>query len=222
MVSKSVTAQTATTNRHALGEEIANSVTHGMGAALSIAAMAILIVFASQYGDAWRVVSFSIYGATLFLLYFASTLYHSLTHVRVKKFFRLMDHSSIFLLIAGTYTPVTLIPMRGPWGWTLFSLIWTMAVLGIVFETLFIGKFKAVSLSLYVAMGWLAMIAVKPMLEMLPNGMMKWIVMGGFCYTLGIVFYTCKKLPYHHAVWHLFVLGGSILHFFGMLFYLAY
>jgi hemolysin III len=221
MVSKSVTAKTAVTDHYTLGEEIANSITHGIGAALSIAAMVLLIVLASQCGDPWRIVSFSIYGATLFLLYLASTLYHSFTGVRVKNFFRLMDHSSIFLLIAGTYTPVTLIAMRGPWGWTLFSLIWMMAVGGIIFETLFIGKYKGISLGIYIAMGWLAMIAIKPMLEMLPDGMMKWVVMGGLSYTLGIIFYAWKKMPYHHAVWHLFVLGGSILHFFGMLFYLA-
>lgn len=204
-----------------LGEEIANSITHGIGAALSLAALVILIVFASKYGDAWRVVSFSIYGTTLFFLYIASTLYHSFPNGKVKRFFRILDHSSIFLLIAGTYTPVTLIAMRGPWGWTLFGLVWAMAIGGIVAKVFLINRFKIVSLLLYVAMGWLVIIAVKPMMVMVPRGMIVWLFIGGLCYTLGIVFYAIKKVPYFHTVWHLFVLGGSICHFMGMLFYLT-
>ena len=209
-------------HRYSIGEEIANSVTHGVGAALSIAAMSVLIFIASQYGDAWRIVSFSIYGATLFILYLASTLYHAFTHEKTKQFFRLMDHSSIFLLIAGTYTPPTLVAMRGGWGWTLFCLIWAMAIGGLIFELLYIGKYKYITLGIYVTMGWLAIVAIKPMIAMLPDGMMKWIVFGGLFYTLGIVFYVWKKKPYTHAVWHLFVLAGSAMHFFGILFYLAH
>jgi hemolysin III len=208
--------------RYSLGEEIANSVTHGIGAALSIAAMSILIFIASQNRDAWRIVSFSIYGSTLFILYIASTLYHAFTHEKTKRFFRLMDHSSIFLLIAGTYTPPTLIAMRGSWGWTLFCLIWAIAIGGIIFELLYIGKYKFISVSIYVGMGWLAIIAIKPMVEALPDGMMRWIVLGGVFYTLGVVFYVWKKMPYNHAVWHLFVLAGSAMHFFGMLFCLSH
>jgi hemolysin III len=176
---------------------------------------------AGQHGDTWRIVSFSIYGATLFILYLASTLYHAFTHEKTKRFFRLMDHSSIFLLIAGTYTPPTLIAMRGEWGWTLFSLIWAMAVGGLIFELVYIGKYKFITLGIYLAMGWLAVIAIKPMIDMLPDGMMKWIVFGGAFYTLGIIFYIWRKMPYNHAVWHLFVLAGSAMHFFGILFYLA-
>lgn len=208
--------------RYSIGEEIANSVTHGVGAALSIAAMSILIFIASQNRDAWRIVSFSIYGSTLFILYLASTLYHAFTHEKTKRFFRLMDHSSIFLLIAGTYTPPTLIAMRGPWGWSLFCLIWAMAIGGIIFELIFIGRFQFITVSIYVIMGWLAIFAIKPMIVMLPDGMMKWIVFGGVFYTLGVIFYVWKKMPYNHAVWHLFVLAGSVMHFFGMLFYLAH
>lgn len=208
--------------RYSLGEEIANSITHGVGAALSIAAMVILIFIASQYRDAWRIVSFTIYGSSLFILYLASTLYHAFTHEKTKQFFRLMDHSSIFLLIAGTYTPPTLIAMRGSWGWTLFCLIWAMAVGGLIFEIIYIGKYKFITVSIYVIMGWLAVVAIKPMIETLPDGMMKWIVLGGLFYTLGIIFYLWKKMPYNHAVWHLFVLAGSAMHFFGMLFYLAH
>jgi hemolysin III len=216
------TQREKTAHRYSIGEEIANSVTHGIGAAASIAAMSILIFIASQHGDPWRIVSFSIYGATLFILYLASTLYHAFTHEKTKRFFRLMDHSSIFLLIAGTYTPVTLVAMRGGWGWTLFCLIWTMAFSGLVFELFYIGKHKWISLIIYVAMGWLAVIAIKPMIAMLPDGMMKWIVLGGFFYTLGIAFYIWKQMPYHHAIWHLFVLAGSAMHFFGFVFYLAH
>ena len=204
-----------------LGEEIANSVTHGIGAALSVAALVILVVFASLYGDTWRVVSFSVYGATLFLLYLASTLYHSFTNPRIKQFFRILDHSSIYLLIAGTYTPVTLISMRGPWGWTLFGLIWVMAIAGIISKIFIIGKFKIVSVLFYVIMGWFILIAFKPMLQMVPKGLIVWIFIGGVCYTFGLIFYALKKIPYFHFIWHLFVLGGSISHFFGMLLYLA-
>jgi len=207
--------------RYSMGEEIANSITHGIGAALSIAALVLLVVFASQHKDAWRIVSFSIYGTSLFALYLASTLYHAFTNEKVKHFFRLLDHSCIFLLIAGTYTPPTLIAMRGSWGWTLFTLIWAMAVGGLIFETINIGKYKFISVAIYMAMGWLAIAAIKPMIETLPPGLFKWFLIGGLFYTAGIIFYAWKKIPYNHAIWHLFVLGGSITHFFGILFYLA-
>ena len=214
------TAPTATPAYH-LGEEIANSITHGIGAILSIAALSVLVVFASQHKDAWRIVSFSIYGATLFLLYLTSTLYHAFTHEKLKKFFRLMDHSCIYLLIAGTYTPPTLIAMRGAWGWTLFGLIWTMAAAGLVFKVFNMGKYQFISVVIYIIMGWLAIIAIKPMLAALPAGMFAWFLAGGLFYTFGVVFYAWEELPYNHAIWHLFVLGGSITHFFGILFYLA-
>jgi len=181
----------------------------------------LLVVFASLYGDAWRVVSLSVYGTTLFLLYLASTLYHSFTNPRVKHFFRILDHSSIYLLIAGTYTPVTLVSMRGPWGWTLFGLIWVMAIAGIISKIFLIGKFRIVSVLFYVIMGWLILIAFKPMLQMVPKGLILWILIGGVCYMFGLIFYAIKKIPYFHFIWHLFVLGGSISHFFGMLLYLT-
>ena len=203
------------------GEEIANSITHGIGAALSLAALVLLVVFASIYGDTWRVVSFSIYGTTLFFLYLASTLYHSFTNRRVKRFFRILDHSSIYLLIAGTYTPVTLVPMRGPWGWTIFGLIWAMAIGGIIVKIFMMEKYKFLSVLVYVAMGWLILIAIKPILQMVPRGLIIWLFIGGICYTFGLIFYAWKKIPYYHAIWHLFVLGGSISHFFGMMFYLT-
>ncbi len=204
-----------------LGEEIANSITHGIGALLSIAALVLLVVFASKYGDPWRIVSFSIYGSTLIILYLSSTLYHSLTNVRAKRFFKILDHSSIYLLIAGTYTPITLVSMRSPWGWTIFGLIWSMAIGGIIAKIFLIDRYKVVSALLYVAMGWLVVIAYKPMLQMVPQGLIVWLLIGGICYTFGLIFYAIKKVPYFHFIWHLFVLAGSITHFFGILLHLT-
>ena len=204
-----------------LGEEIANSITHGIGAGLSIAALVILVVLASRRGDAWRIVSFSIYGASLILLYMSSTLYHSFVNPKIKKIFRIIDHSAIYLLIAGTYTPVTLTLMRGAWGWTLFGLAWGMAIGGIIITVLLLDKLKSLLVLSYVAMGLLVVIAIKPMMQMVPRGMITWLFIGGACYLLGIIFYLWKRLPYHHPIWHIFVLGGSISHFLGILFYLA-
>lgn len=204
-----------------LGEEIANSITHGIGAALSIAALVLLVVFAALRGDAWRIVGFSIFGTSLFVLYLTSTLYHSFTNLKVKRFFRVLDHSVIFILIAGSYTPITLTVLRGPWGWTLFGLIWGLAIFGIVMKIAFFDRFNALSVVLYILMGWLAVIALKPLLSVAPLGLMIWMGIGGLSYTLGVIFYAWERLPFNHAVWHLFVLGGSISHFFGMLFHLA-
>jgi len=208
--------------RQSLGEEIANSITHGIGAALATAALTILVVFAALKGDMWRVVSFAIYGTSLVLMYISSTLYHAFTHKKVKQYFRIMDHSAIFLLIAGTYTPITLLPLRDTaWGWPIFGLIWGMAILGILFKLMFYGKLEKLSVLFYVLMGWLAIIAIKPMLANLPAGLLIWIAVGGLSYTLGIIFYAWTKLPYSHSIWHLFVLGGSISHFCGIFLYLV-
>ncbi len=208
--------------KQSLGEEIANSITHGIGAALATAALTILVVFASLKGDAWQIVSFAIYGTSLVLMYTSSTLYHAFTNKKAKRYFRIMDHSSIFLLIAGTYTPITLLALRDTgWGWTIFGLIWGMAILGILFKFLFYGKLEKLSIVFYVLMGWLAIIAIKPMLANLPTGLLIWIAVGGLSYTLGIIFYAWTKFPYSHSIWHLFVLGGSISHFFGILLYLV-
>jgi len=204
-----------------LGEEIANSITHGVGIGLSIAALVILVVLASKRGDAWRIVSFSIYGATLVLLYLSSTLYHSFVNPKIKNIFRILDHSAIYLLIAGSYTPITLTFMRGAWGWTLFGIIWGIALGGITVTILLLDKLKALLVLSYVAMGSIIVIAFKPMIQTVPRGMIIWLFIGGACYLLGIVFYVWKKLPYHHPIWHLFVLGGSISHFLGVLFYLT-
>ena len=205
-----------------LGEEIANSISHGIGAALSVAGLVLLVVFSALFGDAWRVVSFSIYGSTLVILYLMSTLYHGFTNPRLKRFFRILDHVSIYLLIAGTYTPIALVSMRGPWGWTIFGLIWGMAIAGIISKFFIIDKLKYLSVVFYIAMGWLIVIALKPMIEMVPSNMIFWMVIGGLSYTFGVIFYAMKKMPYHHAVWHLFVLGGSVCHFLGIFFNLTY
>lgn len=202
---------------YSTGEEVAHSITHGVGAALAVAGLVVLVVLAAMRADAWRIVSFSIYGATLFLLYLASTLYHAFPWPGVKRIFKILDHTSIYLLIAGTYTPICLVAMRGPWGWTLFGLIWAMAIGGIVFKIFLIGKAKILSVVFYIAMGWLVVIAIKPMWAMLPKAAIVWIFAGGAFYTLGVVFYAMKGMRYHHAVWHGFVLGGSVCHFFAML-----
>ena len=181
----------------------------------------ILIVFAKSTGDAWRVTSLSIFGATMILLYLISTFYHSITHERTKRLFRILDHSSIYLLIAGTYTPVVLVALRGPLGWTLFGLIWGMAVTGVILKSLILEKFKILSVFYYILMGWLVVIALKPLIQTAPRGLILWLLAGGISYTLGTVFYAWKKLPYHHVVWHFFVLGGSASHFFGLFFYIA-
>ncbi|MBC8215259.1 MAG: hemolysin III family protein [Candidatus Marinimicrobia bacterium] len=201
-----------------MDEEIANSITHGIGTGLSIAALVILVTLASQNGDPWKVVGFSIYGASLFLLYLISTLYHGFTNMNVKKFFRVLDHSAIFLLIAGTYTPITLTVMRGPWGWTLFGIVWGLAILGILLKTIMFGKFEKLSVVLYLLMGWIVVIAIKPLIIMLPFTSLMWLAIGGVLYTAGVIFYAWQRLPYHHVIWHIFVLGGSISHFFGMLY----
>lgn len=214
-------ARKLTTNAmgYTLGEEIANSVTHGIGTALSVAGLTLLVALAVIYGDVWRVVSFSIYGGSLVLLYLCSTLYHSIQQPKVKRILRIFDHSAIYLLIAGTYTPFTLVSMRGPWGWTLFGVVWSLALLGIAFKTVFIGKYEKLATAAYVLMGWLVVIAFKQMLVTVPPGGVLWLVIGGVVYTLGVIFYAWEKLPYNHAIWHLFVLGGSACHFFAILFH---
>lgn len=197
-------------------EDLANSLTHGLGAALSVAALAILVTQAALHGDVWRVVSFGVYGSSLVVLYLASTLYHAFRSPRLKRFFKGLDHAAIFLLIAGTYTPFSLVTLRGPWGWTIFGLIWGFAVAGIIFETLFLGRFKRLVVVFYLGMGWMAVIAIKPLIEALPVAGLVWVAAGGLFYTLGVIFYLWEKLTFNHAIWHLFVLGGSVCHFFAI------
>jgi hemolysin III len=202
-------------------EELLHSITHGVGAALAVAVLVVLVRLAMLGDDAWRIVSFSIYGASLIILYSASTLYHSFQHQRLKRFFRYFDHLSIFLLIAGTYTPVVLISLSGAWRWTLFGLVWGFAAGGAVYELLFLGRYKWITVTLYLGMGWLAAIAIKPMLTTVPRGLFWWLLAGGLFYTSGTIFYGLKKMQYHHVLWHLFVLFGSACHFLGFLLYLT-
>ena len=199
-------------------EEIANSITHGLGFGLSVAGLAILVVLASMEGDPWRITSFAIYGSSLTILYLVSTLYHSLTHSRTKAIFRRLDHSAIYLLIAGTYTPVILISMRTTWVLYLLPIIWAMAILGVYIKVRYIHRYERLSLAFYIFMGWFALIAVKPMFNSIPIESFIWIIIGGACYTSGVVFYTWRRLPFNHTIWHGFVLIGSISHFIGMLY----
>ncbi len=206
---------------YSIGEEIAHAVTHGIGIPLSIAALAILLVFSARYGDAWHVTSTAIYGATLTLLYTTSTLYHGIPNVRAKRILQQLDHAAIFLLIAGTYTPFTLVSLRGPWGWTLFGMVWGIATLGIYIELWGSSKLRRWSLALYLGLGWLVLIAIHPMLENVEKGGLMLLLAGGLSYSLGAVFYAWKRLSYNHAIWHMFVLVGSVLHFFSVLLYVV-
>jgi hemolysin III len=214
-----MSTDSTTTSRYSVAEEIANAISHGIGAVLSIAGLAILVAFATLYGDVWHIISSSIYGATLVILYTASTLYHAIWHPQAKQILRQFDHAAIFLLIAGTYTPFTLVNLRGEWGWTLFILVWSIAIAGLILEIATKQKFKKLSLGLYLGLGWLVVVAINPMLEHIASGGLILLLMGGLCYSLGVVFYVWKRLTFHHAIWHLFVLGGSICHFFAVLFY---
>lgn len=204
---------------YSVGEEIANSVTHGVGVVLSIAGLAILTGFASVFGSVWHIVGCSIYGAMQILLYTASTLYHSIPLPRAKAVLRVIDHAAIFLLIAGTYTPFALVNLRGPWGWSLLIAVWTLAIAGIVAQSCLMRQKNWLNVALYVAMGWIAIIGVKPLFESVSLGGIVLLFAGGLAYTLGCIFYVWRRLRYHHAVWHLFVLAGSALHFFAVLFY---
>lgn len=194
------------------GEELANRLTHGLGALFSVAGLVLMVVFSARYGDVWQVVSTAIFGATLVMLYTASTLYHSVQDERRKVLLQKFDHAAIFLLIAGSYTPFVLVTLRGPWGWSLFGVVWGLAIAGVALKFWYAGRFKLLSTLLYVAMGWLVLIALKPLMATLPIGGLQLLVAGGLCYTGGAVFYLWRRLPYNHAIWHLFVLGGSACH----------
>jgi hemolysin III len=206
---------------YSVREEIAHSATHGLGIVLSLAGLAALVATASRTGDAWDVVASAVYGVTLVLLYLTSTLYHSIPHPPAKRLLRVLDHSAIYLLIAGTYTPFTLVSLRGPWGWTLFGLVWGLAALGVTLKVAAMGRFRGLSLALYLGMGWLVVIALGPLTAALARGGMVLLVLGGIAYTSGVLFYVWRRLPYHHAVWHAFVLAGSVLHFFAILLYVV-
>ena len=199
------------------GEEIANAITHGIGALLAVAALVVLIVMAAIHGSVWHIVSFSIFGATLVLLYFASTLYHSLTHAKAKRVFHKFDHISIYLLIAGTYTPFCLTALRGWIGWTVLGVVWSCAILGAVLKAISVGKRIKLSTVLYILMGWVILVAIQPLYKAMPFNGFLFLVAGGISYTIGTIFFIRNQVKYNHSVWHVFVLGGSVLHFFSVL-----
>ena len=205
---------------YTLNEEIANAVTHGIGTALSIAGLTLLITLAALEHDPLRIASFAVYGMSLVLLHLASTLYHALRSPKAKRVFRIIDHCSIYILIAGTYTPFLLLSLHDSQGFMLLGVVWGIAFLGIIFQIAFSGWFGKLSVLTYVGMGWLVVIVFRKLMVSIPLGGFILLIAGGLAYMVGIIFYGWKRLPYHHAIWHLFVLGGSACHFFAILLYL--
>jgi len=206
-------------DKYTAREEIANSITHGLGTLLSIAGLIALLYLSVGDGDVWRITSSIIYGTSLILCHASSTLYHAIQFPKAKKVFSILDHSSIFLLIAGTYTPFLLVSLRGNWGWGLFITIWTMALLGIVFETSFINKYPRISTSIYAGMGWISVIALGKLFAAIGLSGILFLILGGVIYTTGIWAYTSRGIPYNHAIWHLFVLAGAACHYVPILLY---
>lgn len=194
-------------------DEVANALTHGFGLLLSATGLVALVVLSALYGDIWQVVGCSVYGAALVTMYLASTLYHSVRNPRVKQALRVVDHICIYLLIAGTYTPFTLVNLRGAWGWSLFAVVWSVALIGIFCKLRFGHRGEWFSLAAYIAMGWICLLGVKPILAALPTAAIVWLVAGGLSYTVGTIFYARDHIRFFHAVWHLFVLAGSVFHF---------
>ncbi len=211
----------ASTRLFTIKEEITHSITHGIGAGLSIAGLILLVLRAVWFGNTIQVASFSIFGATLILMYLASTLYHSIQQPRLKQVFKIFDHAAIYLLIAGTYTPFLLVALDSAWRWTLLVIIWGLALLGVSFKALFINRFQRISVLGYILMGWLSVVIFRDLATNLPAGGMLWLAAGGVAYTVGVIFYALQKIPYMHAIWHLFVMAGSLCHFFAVFFYLA-
>jgi hemolysin III len=203
------------------GEEAANCATHGLGLLASLAAVPILIGSARAEGTTWNVVGAGVFGVSMVLLYLASTIYHGLPPGPTKQRFRVLDHNAIYLLIAGTYTPFTLGALRGVWGWTILGLIWGLALAGVAFKTLGGFRFPRASTILYVIMGWLMLIAIRPLIAAVPPAGVGWLVLGGLFYTGGVGFFAARRLRYSHTVWHLFVMAGTICHFFAVLWYSA-
>jgi hemolysin III len=212
------TAMTSTVRHPAFLEELANAITHGIGLALSLAGFLTLIVLAALHGGTRLLVSCVIYGVTLVCLYSASTLYHGIPSQRWKRTLRIFDHSAIYLLIAGTYTPFVLVNLGGGWGWSLFGVVWGLALAGILFKFWFVDRFQILSTAVYLLMGWLALVAVKPMISKVPVTGLVWLLAGGLLYTAGVVFYASKRIPYSHSIWHIFVMAGSTCHYLAVLY----
>lgn len=207
------------TQTYPFWEEFVNVLSHGVGLLLSIAALTLMVVFASLDGNAWHIVGAAIFGASLVVLYLASTLFHGVRKPDVRKWLNVLDHAAIYILIAGTYTPFLLVTLNGAWGWSLFGVIWGLAIAGVVFKIFFTGRFNAVSTIVYVLMGWLIVIAIVPLFENLPTAGLIWLVAGGISYSVGAVFFMFDRLPFNHAIFHFFVLGGSVCHFFAVFLY---
>ena len=203
-----------------LGDILANAITHGVGAVLAVAG-AVYLIAASTRGNVWHIVSCSVFAVTLVLVYLCSTLYHSLVRTGARHVFQVLDHSAIYLLIAGTYTPFTLVSLRGPVGWALFGFVWALAIAGVVFKSLALGRFAVASVLVYLFQGWVVVFAVHPLIKAVGWHGMMWLAAGGLAYTLGIVFFAMDRLRYFHATWHIFVLAGSVAHYFAILFYVV-
>lgn len=199
-------------------EELFNSISHGLGVLFGISALVLISVFAGKTGDPWKIVGGVIYGISLVALFLASSLYHGFIEGKAKNVFEIMDHSAIFILIAGTYTPFTFVNLRGPIGWTIFGVVWSLAIAGIVYKIFFVRKFVIFSTLIYILMGWLIIFAIGPLSQTLSGGGLFWLVMGGVLYTLGTPFYIIRKIPFNHGIWHLFVLAGSVCHFITVFF----
>lgn len=206
---------------YTLGEEIANSITSGVGTALSVAGLVILVVFAALNGTVWHIIGVSVFGASLVLSHLASTLYHAIAPPRTKRVLQVFDHLAIYILIAGTYTPFTLVNLRDDWGGWLLGLVWALALLGLVIKLTPLDRVRGLSTGFYVAMGWIGVMAIKPLLANVAFGGLLFLVAGGLAYTLGVVFYAWHRLPYNHMIWHLFIIVGGMLHFFAVLFYVV-
>jgi len=200
-------------------EELFNSITHGIGALVSIAGMVLLIILSSMYGNLSHIISCTIFGISLVLLYTASTLYHSFQKPTLKNVFKIFDHSCIYILIAGTYTPFLLVTLTGVVGWSIFAIVWSLTAIGILFKIFFVHRFKIISTIAYILMGSIIIFAIKPLFQALPGGGLALLISGGLAYTLGTIFYFWQKLPFNHAIWHLFVLTGSVCHFCAVIFY---
>lgn len=208
----------ANNNFYTKGEEIANAITHGIGSLLAIAGLVILVVQSSRYGDPWYITSYSIFGACMIILYLESTLYHSLPGKTVKKVFRVFDHCSIYLLIAGTYTPYILTSLRDPLGFTIFGIEWGLAILGIVIKSFTTGKFEKLSTLIYLLMGWLIILHIKKLSIVVPTISIIYLIAGGLSYSLGCILFIKDNIPYNHPIWHLFVIAGTTFHFFSLLY----
>ena len=208
-----------TNSEYTVFEEVTHSITHGLGILFSITALTMLVAYSSINGDIWQIVASSIYGASLILMYSASTLYHGVFHLKTKALLKQFDHAAIYLLIAGTYTPYFLVSLRDSSVWYLFYFLWTFAILGVIFEFVHIKALKKISLVLYLGMGWLAVFILQPLMNSIEMGGTILLLAGGLAYTFGVIFYVWEKLPHNHAIWHLFVLAGSVLHFLSILLY---